>query len=326
MKFLPPEGQSYTVSDTPANNNHPPMAFSEIETVAGDFGTIVSEKFIGEEFQVWQHYFSIQRPTFIYVLSRQPILTISYMIEGNPIAKIPGLDEIPLRQNTAQLFYVPCIKQPVWFEAGTYYCTRIVFPHHDLQKFTSRCTSLKMLYDYALHKSERVLPHEAAPIDDIELNFLDELNRGANDDIATSYLVRKTTVLHLLLLYMNKHHPALMAESGTNTDRGRIEAVKQYIDNHLHQKIELEELATRFGLSVNTLLRHFAARYKKSPYNYFLEKRLLHGITLMHKEGLNVAEASDRLGYCDSASYIHTFTEHFGCSPRQYLRKHYRHN
>src|SRR3546814_1814224 len=89
-----------------------------IYITTGDFGLVISQKIRETDFTVWQHHFFIDRDCLLKVYNPTPIVTINYMFQGSPLAKLEGTSETLLQEDTYRLFYVPIIEHRVSFITG----------------------------------------------------------------------------------------------------------------------------------------------------------------------------------------------------------------
>lgn len=97
-------------------------------------------------------------------------------------------------------------------------------------------------------------------------------------------------------------------------------AALTYMDEHLSDPLDMEQLARYCHVSVNTLERHFQKGLQASPSAVLRKKRLVHSSQLL-RDGLSVSEACDQSGFTDYSSYIATFRKFFGLTPLQYQKK-----
>jgi AraC-like DNA-binding protein len=101
-----------------------------------------------------------------------------------------------------------------------------------------------------------------------------------------------------------------------------LRRVREYIDSHLNETIELEKLATTAGLS----LHHFARAFKKStgvpPHGYVLSQRLDRARDLLVHTDKSLAEIALAGGFSDQSHLARQFRQTFGVSPAVFRRSH----
>jgi transcriptional regulator GlxA family with amidase domain len=99
-----------------------------------------------------------------------------------------------------------------------------------------------------------------------------------------------------------------------------LRRVKEYIDDHLTETIDLERLATTAGLS----LHHFARAFKRSagvpPHGYVLRQRLNRARDLLVCTDQPLAEIALAAGFSDQSHFARQFRQSFGVSPGNFRR------
>lgn len=312
MQFLPPSD----ITDKCTQSGIDP-AFSEIACpfmvgvqTTGPFGTIISQHYSGSDYAIYQHHFIIEHPTNLYAFTEKPILSINYMLQGTPMAVVPGIGTIPLKENTYQLFYVPTVPQEVWFEKGTYHCMHIVFNPLLLHETIYLHPSLEELLDHALRNSEKLLPYELGTMDFITEKLLSEIKQNKKDSDLLSLRLR-SKVLHLFIHYIQKHYQT----QRNPYDRTGIALIKDYIDANLDKKLTLPNISRMFGLSPSTLRRKFKSQYNTAIFSYIQLQRMEMAMELLNNRLSNIAEISYKTGYSDPSAFTHAFKNYFGYAP-----------
>ena len=95
-----------------------------------------------------------------------------------------------------------------------------------------------------------------------------------------------------------------------------------YIYNHLHTKISLEELCRVCGLSKGYLSRLFKSETGKTITIYIREKRLDTAKNMLVHSDYPMAMISEVLSFASQSHFIKQFKEYKGMTPMQY-RKYY---
>ncbi|MGH7090256.1 MAG: helix-turn-helix domain-containing protein, partial [Stellaceae bacterium] len=96
--------------------------------------------------------------------------------------------------------------------------------------------------------------------------------------------------------------------------------VREYIDAHLNQNIDLESLAKTAGLS----MFHFAHAFRQSegttPHDYVLECRVAKARELLLRPDLSLSDIAFAVGFADQSHFTRRFREAVGISPGQFRR------
>jgi AraC-like DNA-binding protein len=98
--------------------------------------------------------------------------------------------------------------------------------------------------------------------------------------------------------------------------------IREYVDSHLDQKIDLESLAATAELS----LYHFARTFKQSagitPHAFILERRLAKARELLAQTQLPLVQVAFSTGFVDQSHLARHFHQVVGVSPAQFRKLH----
>ena len=118
--------------------------------------------------------------------------------------------------------------------------------------------------------------------------------------------------LHQLLIAMRR-----FAAGGNENIQSRI---KDYIDDHLDEPLNLEEISRRFGYSRNYLIQLFGTAYGTTPYAYYEKQKMQIARELLLYTQSSVKEVAARLGFENPQYFSKCFRKHFGCPPARFRR------
>ncbi|MFW6062314.1 MAG: helix-turn-helix domain-containing protein [Planctomycetota bacterium] len=111
--------------------------------------------------------------------------------------------------------------------------------------------------------------------------------------------------------------PLLLRELNRPLDRSTLllQSVHTYIEDHLHQRIELQDLADAVGLS----RFHFAREFKQSaglpPMRYVTRLRLQRAEHLLRTTHLPLAQIAELVGLSSGFHLSNLFDQHYGVRP-----------
>lgn len=94
----------------------------------------------------------------------------------------------------------------------------------------------------------------------------------------------------------------------------RVAEWMQYLDRHLSEDLDMDELAERFFISKFHMMRLFRAQTGFTIHTYLLQRRLLAARQLMEK-GMRATEACYRCGFRSYSSFTRAYNKHFGMTP-----------
>ncbi|MBO9697972.1 MAG: helix-turn-helix transcriptional regulator [Sphingopyxis sp.] len=109
------------------------------------------------------------------------------------------------------------------------------------------------------------------------------------------------------------------AESPAITQR--INELMAYIQTQLELPLSVEDMATEAGMSVNSLIVHFARATGHTPAQYVLRQRLRHACWFLMNRPLSIAEIAFATGFSSHAHLCAIFRRKVGMSPGEWRRR-----
>ncbi|WP_298021249.1 AraC family transcriptional regulator [uncultured Dysosmobacter sp.] len=126
----------------------------------------------------------------------------------------------------------------------------------------------------------------------------------------------KEESLFLLMANLTERYaqfqPAALPECRTE-----VEHACAYMDRHFMERITLDQLCRRVGLSKSTLLRSFTQARGITPYRYLETVRVSAAKALL-EQGVPPLEAAMRTGFSDQSHFTNHFTSFIGLPPGLY--------
>jgi AraC-like DNA-binding protein len=101
----------------------------------------------------------------------------------------------------------------------------------------------------------------------------------------------------------------------------RIARAIEWLNQHYHQPLRIEELAQVVNLSSSTLHHRFKAVTAMSPLQYQKQLRLQEARRLMITEGLDASAAGYRVGYESPSQFSREYSRQFGAPPLRDLAR-----
>jgi len=98
-----------------------------------------------------------------------------------------------------------------------------------------------------------------------------------------------------------------------------LDRIMAYIEEHLAEKITLEETAHHFYISVSTITQLFRQKMGTSFYRLVTQRRLIAAKTRI-QQGESLEDVSRSVGFQDYSSFYRAFKKEYGISPRQFTR------
>lgn len=147
------------------------------------------------------------------------------------------------------------------------------------------------------------------------INFIESLGFM----LSSSDEMRKLK-LEELLLYLNDHYPEKiqrLRDFNYQTDDEEL-LIRQAVSANIYNTVTVEELAFLCHMSLSTFKRRFARMYGTSPNKWLLEKRMQRAAQLLKQGECKVSEIYFELGYENLSSFIQSFKQVHGITPKQY--------
>ena len=155
--------------------------------------------------------------------------------------------------------------------------------------------------------------------DDFLVNFthsLDCLLSGGQPPLPRQLQQAK---LEELLLYLAVRYPGHLPQLSSLSQAASEELlVRQAVTAHIGSPITVEELAFLCHMSLSTFKRRFAQLYDTSPTKWLLVKKMERAAKLLRQDGHKVSEVQEELGYENLSSFIQSFKQLYGVTPKQY--------
>jgi transcriptional regulator GlxA family with amidase domain len=99
---------------------------------------------------------------------------------------------------------------------------------------------------------------------------------------------------------------------------GAMHRVREHVEAHFSETIDLAELAAIAGLSVF----HFARQFKQSagitPHHYLVERRVERAREMLARTDLSLSEIAIATGFSDQSHFARHFRQMLGMTPGQF--------
>lgn len=145
--------------------------------------------------------------------------------------------------------------------------------------------------------------------------FRESHTRANGYELAISSFIKRL----LLLLVRNDYRGLLNASD----DEGilRIRPALDYVENHLGDKIAVEDVCTLLNLSYHYFIKYFKRVMGLSFVDYVNYKRIKKAERLLLTRDLSIMEISYEVGILNLAQFYKLFKRHNQCSPKEFKQK-----
>jgi AraC-like DNA-binding protein len=101
----------------------------------------------------------------------------------------------------------------------------------------------------------------------------------------------------------------------------QIESAVEHIRNNFREKISVNRLAQRTGLSRRQLDRKFQEAFGISPQQFIIKTRVQAACEALADAQAPIVDVAFQHGFCDQSSFTKHFRRHMGVTPLQFRRQ-----
>jgi AraC-type DNA-binding domain-containing proteins len=99
-----------------------------------------------------------------------------------------------------------------------------------------------------------------------------------------------------------------------------IEQVSDYISDHLYERVTIDDISHRFGIS-NAKLRKDFKLIKGVPIgNYLIKKRIESSFRYLCDPNISIGEIAEKMGYKNTFDFSNQFKKYIGYPPSWYRK------
>ena len=125
---------------------------------------------------------------------------------------------------------------------------------------------------------------------------------------------RMSVVIHHILSSLNTQGHAAHNVSP------QIQAAKDWMEEHFHENIQIEEVAAQVSLSRFYFSRRFREETGLSPHEYLLNLRLSYAKLQLSESDDSIEEIAYDCAFCSASNLIRAFKKSTGLTPYQFRK------
>lgn len=237
---------------------------------------------------------------------------ISFLLSGEKTVHYAGTQVTVRPQQFVILAAGNCImSEKVVAKNADYHSILIFFDSNLLSDFYTRHASL-------LTKQSGNHPFRLFEKDEFLVNFIRSLDCMLSDDQPIYHELQKVKLEELFLYLAIKYPGELQQISNMSDEANEDLIVRQAVSSHIDSNITVEELAFLCNMSLSSFKRRFARIYGNSPNRWLLEKRMERAAKMLRQDKRKASEIYYELGYENLSSFIQSFKQVHGITPKQY--------
>lgn len=144
--------------------------------------------------------------------------------------------------------------------------------------------------------------------------YFEEIFEISREDIPYDAMVSKITVclMHIFMYIRNR-------VQFDNEDLSDV--IRRKLDEAVESEFNLEKLCKEINYSKNYIINVFKNKYKMTPYQYFLERKIDTAKAYLVHTNMSVGDIAKKLHYSDQQYFSSCFRQTVGVSPLEYRRK-----
>lgn len=97
--------------------------------------------------------------------------------------------------------------------------------------------------------------------------------------------------------------------------------IRKHLDESVESSFNLDRLCTDINYSKNYVITVFKNKYKITPYQYFLDRKIDAAKTYLTHTNTSIGSIAKTLNYADQQYFSSSFKKAVGCSPVEYRRR-----
>jgi len=101
---------------------------------------------------------------------------------------------------------------------------------------------------------------------------------------------------------------------------GSVSKAVEYVYDHVHEMLNVDNLARICGLSISSLERHFKKHLGYSPGRFITQVKMSTACEYLGDPSFTIAEVGHKLGYSDAVVFSRVFKREMSISPSQYRK------
>ncbi len=163
--------------------------------------------------------------------------------------------------------------------------------------------------------------HYPVSIQNKILSYMNQLMELYNtSDIYGSQILGRSALASLfVLLTQYKDTPSIYSFDKSNKDIQIISISQNYIKQHLHEKISVDELANLLFMNKYYFMHQFKNISGMSVYQ-FIQKIRMDSLIELVNGGCPIMSATEQCGFKDYPNFYRYFKKEYGCNPSEFFK------
>lgn len=192
---------------------------------------------------------------------------------------------------------------------------------------------LEQFFDHSSIPYIRYFSATHAPLS--KANYIFEENAGVKSEIAscvgrileeqttksTGYELAASILIRQILLLLLRSDTRKMLVEQDNFDKVRLKPVLDYVENHLTDRIQVEDVCKIANMSYYYFVKYFKKTIGLSFTEYVNYRKVKWAERILLTKDMSISEVGERIGMPNMAHFYKMFKKYNDCSPKQFQRK-----
>jgi AraC-like DNA-binding protein/mannose-6-phosphate isomerase-like protein (cupin superfamily) len=192
---------------------------------------------------------------------------------------------------------------------------------------------LEQFFDHSTMPYMRFFSETKNPLS--RANYIFQENKTANKEAAdcirailqevtgkqTGYELAVSMIIKKLLLLLIRSDSKKMLAEGEDFDRARLRSVLDFVEEHLNDRIQVEDVCKMANMSYYYFVKFFKKAIGLSFTEYVNYRKIKWAERILLTKDLSVSEVGDRIGMPNMAHFYKMFKKYNECSPKQFQKR-----
>lgn len=135
------------------------------------------------------------------------------------------------------------------------------------------------------------------------------------------YEMAVNMLIKQFLLLLLRNDPSKVLAESEDFDRVRLRSVLDFVEDHLSERIQVEEVCKLANMSYYYFVKFFKKAIGLSFTEYVNYRKIKWAERILLTKDLSVSEVGDRIGMPNMAHFYKMFKKYNDCSPKQFQKR-----
>lgn len=244
----------------------------------------------------------------------EPAISIIIMLAGQISFELNGIETILSAEEGPQGYFISRTEKAEWtrhIKKGNLIRKVVVTMDHD---FITQDLDIDLPADQWASLIKDATPKTWEVGSRIQ-TIAERLIRPTEENPMVKNLLQQTAAMEIITEAF-QHILSKKDDVTTSSDEiSKALRIKNYVDQHIEEHMNLDQVASALGLSVNSMQRYFKSEFDQPLMGYIRERKLFIAHEAMERDNMPIAQAAYLAGYNSAANFSTAYKKKFGFSP-----------